>query len=140
MTLKEGPHHSILDARTLKECWDILAKRYRAKGNQGTVALMERLFMTPFSEMEPIQGQIDQFKLMLRNLEAVGFTLAEKWVTGLLIVKLPDAYSMQKAILSSLPENKINLNDVINQILADEAHRIRSSGEEATAFFTTPKR
>jgi hypothetical protein len=96
---------------------------------------MERLFMTPFSETEPIQGQIDQFKLTLRNLEAVGFTLAEKWVVGLLIIKLPDVYSMQKAILSSLPENKINLNDVIDQILADEARRIRSSGEEATAFF-----
>jgi Domain of unknown function (DUF4219) len=33
-TLKEGPHHSIPDAKTSKECWDILAKRYRAKGNQ----------------------------------------------------------------------------------------------------------
>jgi len=26
MTLKEGPHHFILNARTSKECWDILAK------------------------------------------------------------------------------------------------------------------
>jgi hypothetical protein len=51
MMLKEGLHHSILDARTSKECWDILAKHYQAKGNQGAVALMERLFMTPFSEM-----------------------------------------------------------------------------------------
>jgi hypothetical protein len=97
---------------------------------------MERLFMTPFSETEPIQGQINQFKLMLQNLEAVEFMLAEKWVAGLLIVKLPNMYLMQKAILSSLPENKINLNDVIDQILADEARHIQSSGEEATTFFT----
>jgi hypothetical protein len=96
---------------------------------------MERLFMAPFSETEPIQGQINQFKLTLQNLEAVGFMLAEMWVMGLLIVKLPDTYLMQKAILSSLPENKINLNDIIDQILADEAHHIRSSGEEVSTFF-----
>jgi hypothetical protein len=28
MTLKDGPHNSILNANTSKECWDILAKRY----------------------------------------------------------------------------------------------------------------
>jgi hypothetical protein len=89
----------------------------------------------PHSTWAVTQGQIDQFKLMLQTLEAVGFTLAEKWVVGLLIIKLPDTYSMQKAILSSLLENKINLNDVIDQILADEACRIQSSGEEASTFF-----
>jgi hypothetical protein len=26
VTLKDGPHNSILDANTLKECWDTLAK------------------------------------------------------------------------------------------------------------------
>ena len=80
--------------------------------------------MTPFSDTELIQGQIDQFKLTLRSLETVSFTLAEKWVVGLLIVKLPEAYSMQKAILSSLPEKQTNVNDIINQILANEACRI----------------
>src|SRR6267142_1013353 len=99
------------------------------------IALMEKLFMTPFSDTELIQGQIDQFKLTLWSLETVGFTLAEKWIAGLLVIKLPEAYSMQKAILSSLPEKQTNVNDIIDQILADEAHHIRSSREEVTVFF-----
>jgi len=88
------------------------------------IALMEKLFMTPFSDTELIQGQIDQFKLTLWSLETVGFTLAEKWIAGLLVIKLPEAYSMQKAILSSLPEKQTNVNDIIDQILANEAHHI----------------
>ena len=124
MTLKEGPHNSILDVKTLKECWDILAKRYQAKGNQGAVALMEKLFMTPFSDMEPIQGQIDQYRLTLCGLEAVSFTLAEKWAASLLIIKLPSCYSMLKMMISTLPESQITLNDIIDQVLTDEACHI----------------
>jgi hypothetical protein len=52
--LKDSPHNSILDANTLKECWDILAKKYQAKGNQGTIHLMERLFNTLLLDPEPI--------------------------------------------------------------------------------------
>ena len=116
MTLKEGPHNSILDAKTSKECWDILAKRYWAKGNQGAVALMEKLFMTPFSDTELIQGQIDQYRLTLRGLEAVGFTLAEKWAASLLIIKLPSCYSMLKTMILTLLESQITLNNIIDQV------------------------
>jgi gag-polypeptide of LTR copia-type len=54
MTLKDGPHNSILDANTSKECWDTLAKQYCMKGNQGAVHLMEKLFNTALTDLEPI--------------------------------------------------------------------------------------
>jgi gag-polypeptide of LTR copia-type len=127
MTLKDSPHNSILDANTLKECWDTLAKRYHTKGNQGTVHLMEKLFNTVLMDSEPIQGQIDQLKLMVRSLETASFTLEDKWIAGLIIAKLPESYSMLKTIFSSVNDSQqhhISLNNIIDQILADEACHI----------------
>jgi gag-polypeptide of LTR copia-type len=118
VTLKDGPHNSILDANTSKECWDTLAKRYRAKGNQGAVHLMEKLFNTALTDSEPIQGQIDQLKLTVRSLETASFTLEDKWISGLIIAKLPKSYSTLKTIFSSvndLQQHHISLNDIINQ-------------------------
>ena len=93
ITLKDGPHNAILDATSSKQCWDILAKRYHAKGNQGTIHLMEKFFNISLTDSEPLQGQIDQLKLTVRNLEATSFTLKDKWVASLIIAKLPKSFT-----------------------------------------------
>jgi gag-polypeptide of LTR copia-type len=105
MTLKDGPHNSILDTKSSKECWDILAKCYCVKGNQGMVHLMEKFFNTSLTDSEPIQGQIDQLKLTVQSLEAAGFTLEDKWIAGLIITKLPESYSMLKTIFASINDS-----------------------------------
>jgi gag-polypeptide of LTR copia-type len=99
---------------------------------------MEKLFNTALTDSEPIQGQIDQLKLTVRSLETAGFTLEDKWIAGLIIAKLPESYSMLKTIFSSVNDSQqhhISSNNIIDQILADEARRIRSLGEDMTAYF-----
>jgi hypothetical protein len=138
VTLKDGPHNGILDATSLKQCWDMLAKCYCAKGNQGAVHLMEKFFNTSLTDSEPIQNQIDQLKLTVRNLEAAGFALEDKWVAGLIIAKLPKSYTTLKTIFASISDSdqyRLSSNNVIDQALAEEARHIRSSGEDATAYF-----
>jgi hypothetical protein len=97
VTLKDRPHNVILDATSFKQCWDMLAKCYHAKGNQGTIHLMEKFFNTSITDSEPIQSQINQLQLMVCNLEAASFTLEDKWVAGLIITKLPKSCSRQSS-------------------------------------------
>jgi gag-polypeptide of LTR copia-type/GAG-pre-integrase domain len=99
---------------------------------------MEKLFNTALTDSEPIQGQIDQLKLMVQSLETAGFTLEDKWIVGLIIAKLPESYSTLKTIFSSVNDSQqhhISSNNIIDQILADEACCIRSLGEDATTYF-----
>jgi hypothetical protein len=124
MTLKDGPHNAILDATSSKQCWDMLAKCYCAKGNQGAVHLMEKFFNISLTDSEPLQGQINQLKLMVHNLEATGFTLKDKWVAGLIITKLPESYTTLKTIFASVSDSdqyRLSSNDVIDQALAEKA-------------------
>jgi hypothetical protein len=116
----------------------MLAKRYHAKGNQAAVHLMEKFFNISLMDSEPLQGQIDQLKLMVHNLEVTGFTLKDKWVASLIIAKLPESYTMLKMIFASVSDSdqyRLSSNDIIDQALAEEARCIQFSGEDATAYF-----
>jgi hypothetical protein len=53
---------------------------------------MEKFFNISLMDSEPIQGQINQLKLMVQSLETASFTLEDKWITGLIITKLPESY------------------------------------------------
>src|SRR6266850_324038 len=140
VALKKGAQNCVLDAETSKACWDTLASRYQAKDNQRTVFMLERLLMTPFSDAEPLEPQIDQLRLTARNLETARFAMAEKYLAGIIIMCLPESLSTLKTILANTDDAKLSVKGITNQVLADEAHRICTSGEhDATAFFAKAK-
>jgi hypothetical protein len=88
---------------------------------------MEKFFNISLSDSKPLQGQIDQLKLTVRNLEATSFTLEDKWVAGLIIAKLPESYTTLKTIFASVSDSDqycLSSNDVIDQALAEEARCI----------------
>jgi hypothetical protein len=96
---------------------------------------MEKLFLSSFLDSDPLEPQIDQMKLTARSLESVGFPLDDKWLAGIIVMKLPESMATLKAILSHTDSTKLTSNAVINEILVDEARRIRVGGGDATAFF-----
>jgi len=92
--------------------------------------------MTPFSDAKPLEPQINQLQLTARNLETAGFAMAEKYLTGIIIMCLPESLSTLKTILANTDDTKLSVKGITNQVLADEACRIRASGEcDATAYF-----
>jgi hypothetical protein len=66
---------------------------------------MEKFFNTSLMDSEPIQGQIDQLKLIVQSLEAASFTLKDKWIVGLIIAKLPESDSTLKMIFASVNDS-----------------------------------
>jgi hypothetical protein len=135
LALKEGPQNCVLDAATAKECWDTLAERYKAKDDQRAIFLMEKLFMTQFSDSESLEPQLDQMRLTARALTSVGFPLDDKWLAGIMVMKLPESMATLKAILSHTDSAKLTSTAVTNEILVDEARRIRVGGGDAIAYF-----
>jgi hypothetical protein len=102
--------------------------------------MLERLLMTPFSDAEPLEPQIDQLRLTARNLETAGSAMAEKYLAGIIIMRLPESLSALKTILANTDDAKLTVEGTTNQVLADEARRVRASGErDATAFFAKAK-
>jgi hypothetical protein len=96
---------------------------------------MEKLFMTRFSDSEPLGPQIDQMRLTARTLASVGFPLDDKWLASIMVMKLPESMPTLKAILSHTDSANLTSNAVTNEILVDEARRIRVGGGDAIAHF-----
>jgi len=124
LALKEGPQQCVLDVTTAKECWDTLAERYNAKDDQRAVFLMEKLFLTPFTDSEPLEPQIDQMRSTVRALASINFTLEDKWQAGIMVMKLLESMATLKAILSHTDNAKLTSSAVANKILIDEACRV----------------
>jgi gag-polypeptide of LTR copia-type len=121
LALKEGPQNCILNVAMAKECWDTLAEQYKAKDDQQAIFLMEKLFMTQFSDSESLEPQLDQMRLTTHMPMSVGFPLDDKWLTGIMVMKLPESMVMLKAILSHTDSTKLTSTAVTNEILIDEA-------------------
>ena len=88
---------------------------------------MKKFFNIFLLDSKPLQGQIDQLKLTVCNLEATSFTLKDKWVAGLIIAKLPELYTMLKMIFASVSNSdqyRLSSNDIIDQALAKKAQCI----------------
>jgi len=140
VALKKGAQNCVLNAETSKTCWDTLALHYQAKDNQRTIFMLEWLLITPFSDTEPLEPQIDQLQLTTQNLETAGFTMAKKYLTSIIIMCLPKSLSTLKTILANTDDAKLSVEGITNQVLADEAHWICTLEErDATTYFAKMK-
>ena len=135
LSLKQGPFNTIASATTAKECWDKLADRFRGKGEQRVAYLMEELFHSAVSEAESLEPQINKLLQAARNLDSLGFGLADKVLAFVIVMALPETMSTLKTILYNNRGTDLTSDGIVHQILIDEQRRIRASGLAATAFY-----
>jgi len=133
VSLKQGPSDTIAGAKTAKACWDKLTDRFC---EQRVAYLMEELFHTAIVESEPLETQINKLLQAARNLESLGFGLADNVLAFVIVMALPETMSTLKTILYNTQGSDLHSEGIVNQIIIDEQRRIRSSGLEVTAFYS----
>ncbi len=136
LALSRALRNCVLDATSAKEVWDTLKARYQGGGELHSTYLLERLFMTPFIDSEPMEPQIANVVSITCQLNNMGFPVSDQWLTAILKVKLPESWETLKTVLANAEEGKQTSKGVISQILAEEHRRIRAAGGDTTAYFT----
>ncbi len=120
---------------TSKEVWDMLKALYQGSGELHSHYLLERLFMTPFIDSEPMEPQINNVISITRQLNAINFAVSDQWLTGMLRVKLPLSWNTLKTVLAHIEDGKLTSKAVIAQILAKEHRRICEDSGDAKAYY-----
>src|ERR1700691_2776012 len=101
LTLKDEPLNSVLFATTAKECWDRLLARYKGKGEQKIVYLIDKVFRTTISDSEPLEPQINALIRAASTISNLGLTLKDKLLVFAIISSLPALFSTLNTILST---------------------------------------
>ena len=96
---------------------------------------MEELFHTTISETESIEPQIAKLLQAARNLDSIGFGLADKVLTFIIVMALLESMSTLKTILYNTRGADLTCDSIVHQILIDEQRHIRTSGLASTAFY-----
>jgi len=107
MALKTEGQNCINGVKSAKECWDQLADLYQGKGDQHIIFLMEKLFITPVTDTDPMQPQLSALTMTAQQLVSTGLPVDDKLLTFLLILRLPDLYLMSQN--RELPYNRLSL-------------------------------
>ena len=96
---------------------------------------MEELFHTTISETESIKSQIAKLLQAARNLDSIGFGLADKVLAFVIMMALLESMSTLKTILYNTRGADLTCDGIVHQILIDEQRCIRTSGLTSTAFY-----
>ncbi len=86
---------------------------------------MEELFHTAIVESEPLETQINKLLQAARNLESLGFGLADNVLAFVIVMALPETMSTLKTILYNTQGSDLHSEGIVNQIIIDEQRRIR---------------
>jgi hypothetical protein len=96
---------------------------------------MEKLFVTLLTDTEPMQPQLSSFSLTAQQLGSAGLPVNEKLLAFLIVLRLPDFYSMLKTVLSALDSAKVSSKSVTLQILAKERRQVsKSAGGDVVCY------
>jgi hypothetical protein len=136
LSLKQGPFNTIASATTVKECWDKLTDQFRGKGEQRVTYLMEELFHNAVSESETLEPQINKLLQAVQNLDSLGFGLAGKVLSFVIVMALPETMLTLKTILYNTRGTDLISDGIIHQILIDEQCRVQALRLAATAYYT----
>jgi transposase InsO family protein len=141
MALKTAGRNAVNGVKSSKDCWDWLATLYQGEGDQRVIFLMEKLFVTPLTDTEPMQPQLSSFSLTAQQLGSAGLPVDDKLLAFLIVLRLPDSYSMLKTVLSALDSAKVSSKSVTSQILAEERRRVsKSAGGDVVAYYAKVKK
>ena len=140
MALKTEGKNGVNGVKSAKECWNQLADLYQGKGDQCIIFLMEKLFITSITDMDPMQPQLSALTMTAQQLVSTGLPVNNKLLAFLLVLRLPDSYLMLKTVLSSMDSTKVLSKGITLQILAEECRCIRLARGDVTAYYAKAKK
>ena len=120
-TLCKGALNVIIQANSMKDCWERLIAWYQGKGGHRVVYLMQTFYRTMLTDTEPMEPQLNKLVKANQNLETIGCGAAnDKSLAYLIIMALPESLSTLQAILFNKDDNTVSSDIAIAQILADK--------------------
>jgi Pol polyprotein/LTR polyprotein gag-polypeptide-like protein/gag-pre-integrase-like protein/integrase-like protein len=134
LSLKDEPLDTIIKAETVAECWEKLLECYEGRGVQRKMQLLDEIFKTTFTDLDPLKPQINSLLQSAHMVWNLGVRLGDDIITAATISALPSSLSTLKTVLANSTKEP-SPSELKAQILADEQHRICKSGIGVTAFF-----
>ena len=133
--LKNIGQQCIYPCQTAKESWDTLRARYSDGGNRRLASLLEQVLKATFTDSEPLQPQLDKVIFANHQLEAANVIIPDIVIAHYIALHLPDSYSTLRTVLTSSDSTKMTSKWVIDQVVAEEHHRITKFDGNANAYF-----
>jgi hypothetical protein len=134
-SLNSSPLNHVLDARTVKEVWDLLRVRYQGDDDLWQHYLLECLFTTTFRNLDPMEPQITDIMAIAHQLTDIGFPISDQLLAGAIRVKLPESWDTLKTVLANTTGGTQTSKGIISQVLAEEHHHVHAAGGDATAYY-----
>ena len=140
-TLCKGALNIILQASSIKDCWECLIAQYQGKGGHHIAYLMQSFYRTMLTNTKPMELQLNKLVEANQNLETIRCRAAnDKSLAYLIIIALLELLSTLQAILFNKDDNTVLSNIVIMQILANKEQRINLLGRTTMAYFAKASR
>jgi hypothetical protein len=120
-----------MDKSSPAEMWTSILTKFGGKGAQSAVHLIHELTRSTLDDDNDMSSQINGFKETARKLANLGYPFHDHVIAGMLIIALPPSYSTIRTVLTDLAITTLDLDSVIETVLAEESH---SKGAECKHF------
>jgi hypothetical protein len=84
-TIKDDPLQTVMDASSAKDAWDRLCDRYKGKGKNRLVCLIDKVFHTTFTDTSPLEAQINDLLADIRNINELKKTFNDE-ITAIALI------------------------------------------------------
>lgn len=108
---------------TTKQTWDALKNHFERKGIQSAVHYMSKLYRAQLTDNGTLLTQISAMKAHAIKLESLGYAVADNLVAIAIIMSLPSTYNTLSQILTHNKTTKLDLDNVIENILWEQSRR-----------------
>ena len=129
----------VRSAKTGKEAWDCIAKRFEEKSLTRIIKYRSELYSMMMNEETPMVDQINHLKTIAERLESLDDIVAEKDLVMILLKSLPKSYHNLITALESLKLEDLTWEYVRDRVLTEYERRIdnrrsSSSGRSNDTF------
>ena len=114
----------VRSAKTGKEAWDNIAKRFEEKSLTRIIKYRSELYSMTMSEEMPMVEQINHLKTVSERLESLDDIVAEKDLVMILLKSLPKSYHNLITALESLKLEDLTWEYVRDRVLTEYERRI----------------
>ena len=114
----------VRSAKTGKEAWDCIAKRFEEKSLTRIIKYRSELYSTMMNEETPMVDQINHLKTIAERLESLDDIVAEKDLVMILLKSLPKSYHNLITALESLKLEDLTWEYVRDRVLTEYERRI----------------
>jgi len=117
-----APHllQEVLDKTTAVDLWARLEELYMTKSLANKIRLKERLYTYRMAECTPIKKHLNDFNLIIVDLESLDVKVEDEDKPILLVVSLSSSYKHFKEIMLYSNSDTISFEDVKSNLLSKE--------------------